>query len=322
MSTYRVVVTDQVFPTVDLERELLTGIDAELIVAEGDRDQVLELARDADALLNTYLPIDADFIAQLGDRCRIVARYGIGVDNIDLDAARDAGIAVTNVPDYSVEEVAAHTLTLLLMLLRRVPDGLATLREGEWGIHRVRPLTRLSEVTVGLIGYGRIARQLARSLRALDMHLVVFDPYLPEGMRGVEPNGTRFVDTLDELLEGVDAVSVHCPLTSETRGLIGREQLEKLPAHAVLVNTSRGPLVQLPALIDALQAGTIRAAGLDVVDPEPPEDPAALAQIPGLLVTPHVAFYSDEALQESQRKATTQVIKALSGEELDYQVNG
>lgn len=321
MSTYRVVVTDQVFPTVDLERELLAEIDAELVVAEGDRDQVLEVARGADALLNTYLSVDGDFLTEVGDNCKIVARYGIGVDNIDLEAARDAGVAVTNVPDYSVEEVAAHTLTLLLMLLRRVPDGLATIRDGEWGIARVRPLTRLSATTVGLIGYGRIARRLADSLRTLEMDLVVFDPYVPEEQRAAAGEGVRFVDDLDELLTSVDAVSVHCPLTPETRGIIGREQLEKLPDHAVLVNTSRGPLVDLPALIDALERGVIRAAGLDVTDPEPPEDPAALAEVPGLIVTPHVAFYSDEALQESQRKASTQVIKALRGEELDYQVN-
>lgn len=319
MSAHRVVVTDQVFPSVDLERELLGEIGAELTVASGSRDEVAEAARDADALLNTYLAVDAEFIGALRS-CKIIARYGIGVDNIDLDAARKAGIAVTNVPDYSVEEVAAHALALLLMQLRRLPEGLDTVRAGQWGIERVRPLPRLSELTVGLIGFGRIARRLARSLQALDMRCVVFDPYLPEDARAaLASEQVRFADDLDEVL-AADALSLHCPLTPETRGIIGREQLAKLPAHAVLVNTSRGPLVDIEALIEALESGAIRGAALDVVVPEPPDDPARLSEVPGLLVTPHMAFYSDAALRESQRKATAQVIKALTGEELDYRV--
>lgn len=319
MSTYRVVVTDQVFPTVDIEREMLAEIDAELVVAGGDREAVLSQAQGADALLNTYLPIDADFLSRL-KRCQVVARYGIGVDNIDLEAARSAGIAVTNVPDYSVDEVAAHTLTLLLMLLRRLPEGLETVRAGEWGIGRTRPIRRLSEVTVGLVGFGRIARRVARSLHALDVRCVVFDPFVSDEARAAADEHVSFVEELDELLSSVDAVSLHCPLTPQTRGLLGREQLERMPSHAVLLNTSRGPLVDLDALVAALESGTVRGAGLDVVDPEPPEDTERL-MVPGMLVTPHMAFYSEEALRESQRKATTQVVNTLTGRPLDYRVN-
>ena len=319
MSTYRVLVTDQVFPTVDLERELLAGIDAELVVASGTREEVIALAHDADALLNTYLAIDADFVAKL-PHCKIIARYGIGVDNVDLEAARAAGIAVTNVPDYSVGEVAAHTLALLLCLLRRLPEGFETVRAQEWNLDRIRPVRRLSGLSVGLVGFGRIARRVARSLLALDMRCVVFDPYLPADARTAIDEAVTFVDDLDELLSTVDAVSLHCPLTPGTRGLIGRDQLQRLPSHAVVVNTSRGPLVDLDALIQALETGAIRGAGLDVLDPEPPEDTRRL-QVPGLLVTPHMAYYSEEALQESQRKATTQVINGLTGRPLDYPVN-
>lgn len=319
MSSYRVVVTDQVFPTVDLERELLSGIGAELVVASGSREQVLAEAREADALLNTYLPIDADFVSQL-QRCKIVARYGIGVDNVDLEAARAAGIAVTNVPDYSVEEVAAHALALLLSLLRRLPEGAATVQGGEWNLDRIRPVRRLSELSVGLVGFGRIARRLARSLLALDMRCVVFDPYLPVDARPRDEQAVTFVDQLDDLLASVDALSLHCPLTPQTQGLIGREQLERLPSHAVVVNTSRGPLIDVNALIGALADGTIRGAGLDVVDTEPPDDYERFA-VAGLLVTPHMAYYSEEALRESQRKATMQVISALTGRPLDYPVN-
>lgn len=318
MSKFRVVVTDQVFPSTDLERDLLAGIDATLEVASGSADEVIRVAHDADALLNTYLPIDADFISRLS-RCKIIARYGIGVDNVDLEGAKAADIAVTNVPDYSVEEVAAHALALLLSLLRRLPEASGGVRDDEWNLDHVRPLRRLSTLRVGLVGYGRIARRLARSLRALDMDLVVFDPYLPRDARIAE-EGVTFLDDLEQLLSTVDAVSLHCPLTPETTGLIGRDELRHLPDHAVLVNTSRGPLVDLDAVVDGLRAGILRGAALDVLPHEPPEDPAAL-KVPGLIVTPHMAYYSEEALQESQRKAATQVIKALTGEPLDYQVN-
>jgi D-3-phosphoglycerate dehydrogenase len=319
MSSYRVVVTDQVFPSVDLEREMLAGIGAELVVVDGSVDDVLAAARGADALLNTYLPIDAAFVSQLG-KCKIVARYGIGVDNVDLAAAKAAGIAVTNVPDYSVEEVAAHALALLLAVLRRVPEGTSSVLAGEWNLDRVRPIRRLSELTVGLVGFGRIARRLQRSLAALDMRCVVFDPYLPPEVRAGAPDKVTFVETLDELLNAADAVSLHAPLTPQTRGLVGTAQLERLGSQGVLVNTSRGPLVDVPELLDALRGGVIRAAALDVVDIEPPTD-ATRFDVPGLLVTPHMAYYSEEALAESQRKATTQVIKALTGQPLDYQVN-
>jgi D-3-phosphoglycerate dehydrogenase len=319
MSRYRVVVTDQVFPSVDLEREMLAGIGAELVVADGSVDKVLAMAQDADALLNTYLPIDAAFVSQLR-QCKIIARYGIGVDNVDLAAAKAAGIAVTNVPDYSVEEVAAHALALLLAVLRRVPEGVSTVHAGQWNLDRVRPIRRLSELTVGLVGFGRIARRFQRSLAALDMRCVVFDPYLPPEVRATAADQVTFVDTLDQLLDAADVVSLHAPLTPQTRGLIGAAQLARLGPQGVLINTSRGPLVDMPALLEALRGGVIRAAGLDVVDVEPPTDPTRF-DVPGLLVTPHMAYYSEEAITESQRKATTQVINALTGRPLDYQVN-
>lgn len=312
MSGPRVVITDQVFPDVDLERQLLAGVGAELSVASGDREQVLHAAADADALLNTYLGIDADFISRL-ERCRVIARYGIGIDNIDLDAARAAGIVVTNVPDYAVEEVAAHTLALLLSLLRRLPEGDVHVRAGGWGIAPLRPIARLSELTVGLVGYGRIARRLADSLRGLDMAVLVHDPYAEVVADGVEAVG------FDELLERADAVSLHAPLTPATRGLIGQEQLARMRPNAVLVNTSRGPLVKLDDLLEALRTGVIRGAGLDVFDPEPPPS-ADFANVPGLLLSPHAAFYSESSIRESQRKAATQILKVLQGQRPDYPV--
>ena len=313
MATYKVVVSDQVFPSVDLERSLLADIDAELVVAGGDVDAVLAVAANADAILNTYLPWDATALSRL-DRCRIIARYGIGVDNIDLKAAAEAGIVVTNVPDYSVEEVATHALALILSTLRKVGSADASVRSGTWSIDNFRPIHRLSTLTVGLVGYGRIARRIAAPLEALGADIVAHDPYLQPA-----PGMPPLLD-LPDLLATADIVSLHLPLTEETRGLIGEEQLSAMKRGAILVNTSRGPLVDFDALVAALRDGRLSGAGLDVFDVEP-LDAARVEGVPNLTMTPHMAYYSEEALEESQRKATTQVIKVLTGGQPEYKVN-
>jgi len=313
MTKYKVVVSDQVFPSVDVERGLLADIDAELVVASGDVDSVLGIASDADAILNTYLPWSADSIARLS-RCKIIARYGIGFDNVDLKAAADAGIVVTNVPDYSVEEVATHALALILASLRKVVVADGSVRSGTWSIDNFRPIRRLSTLTVGLVGYGRIARRIAAPLAALGADIIAHDPYLQPG-----PDLPPLLE-LETVLSRSDIVSLHLPLTDETRGIIGTEALARMKPGAILVNTSRGPLVDLDALGDALRKGTIGAAGLDVFDVEP-LDASRVEGVPNLIVTPHMAYYSEEALAESQRKAATQVIKVLTGERPDYQVN-
>ena len=313
MTKYKVVVSDQVFPTVDVERELLSQVDAELSVASGDVESVLATAADADAILNTYLPWTADSIARL-ERCRIIARYGIGFDNVDLKAAAEAGIVVTNVPDYSVEEVATHALALILAALRKVTVANDSVRAGTWSIDNFRPIRRLSTLTVGLVGYGRIARRIAAPLEALGARIIAHDPYLQPGA-DLPP----LLD-LDALLVESDIVSLHLPLTEETRGVIGVAALERMKPGAILVNTSRGPLVDLDALTAALSEGRLGAAGLDVFDVEP-LDATRIINVPNLIVTPHMAYYSEEALEESQRKAATQVIKVLTGEQPDYQVN-
>jgi D-3-phosphoglycerate dehydrogenase len=310
---FKVVVSDQVFPSVEIERTLLADIGADLVVATGDVDEVLEVASDADAILNTYLPWSAVSIGRLS-RCRIIARYGIGVDNVDLAAAREAGIVVTNVPDYSVEEVATHGLALILASVRKIVAADRSVRAGQWSVDQFRPIHRLSTLTVGLVGYGRIGRRIAAPLEALGVTIIAHDPYLTPG-----PDLPPLM-TLDELLERADVISLHLPLTDETRGIIGEARLGKVKPGAVLVNTSRGPLVDLSALGDALRAGRLAAAALDVFESEP-VDPARIADIPNLIATPHMAYYSEEALEESQRKAATQVIKVLTGQEPDYQVN-
>jgi D-3-phosphoglycerate dehydrogenase / 2-oxoglutarate reductase len=297
------------------ERAVLAEAGATLTVASGSRGEVLALASTADALLTTYFPLGPDDLQRL-TRCRVIARYGIGVDNIDLAAAAAMGITVTNVPDYCIEEVAAHTVALLLAVQRRLPDGHQQVLSGHWGagaLRPLRPMLRPSETTVGLIGFGRIARRVARVLRAMDMTVLAHDPFI-----GADTGDVETVP-LTELLTRSDAVSLHCPLTPQTRGLIGADALRLMKPGAVLVNTSRGALVHLGSVTSALRDGRLRAAALDVLEQEPPE-PALIADVPGLLVTPHVAYYSEASLRESQRKAATQVVKCLTGQPPDYPV--
>ncbi|MDP3984760.1 MAG: C-terminal binding protein [Acidimicrobiia bacterium] len=313
MSRFKVLVTDQVFPTLDIERELLGAIDAEILVGDGSIEQATQLGVEADALLNTYLPVTPALISRLG-RCRIIARYGIGVDNVDLAAAKEAGIIVTNVPDYSVEEVAAHAAAMMLSLLRKLPQADSHFRGGGWGIEALRPIQRISELTFGLIGFGRIARRLAASIEVLGAKLIVHDPYVSAGP-GIPP-----LVSLSELAAGADVISVHSPLTAETEGMINASFIDRMRRGAFLVNTSRGKLVVLDDVLAALRSGKLGGAGLDVFDVEP-MDPSRIKGVPNLVLSPHMAYYSEQSLAESQQKAATQIVKVLTGGDPDYRVN-
>ena len=311
MSKYKVVVSDQVFPSVEVERELLGEIDAELTVATGDVESVLPRRRCRRH--PQYLPaLDSRSIARL-DKCRIIARYGIGFDNIDLNAAADAGIVVTNVPDYSVEEVATHALALILASLRKVVIADESVRSGPWSIDNFRPIRRLSTLTVGLVGYGRIARRIAAPLEALGAEVIAHDPYLQPG-----PDLPPLLE-LDTVLARADIVSLHLPLTEETRGIIGTDAMARMSPTAILINTSRGPLVDLDALTTALREGTsggrarclrCRAARCRSGRrrAQPHRHPAH-----GLLLRGGAGRVAEEGRY--------QVIKVLTGEKPDYQVN-
>lgn len=312
MDQFKVVLTDQVFPDTEVEQALFATAGGTFEVATGDREAVLAAAADADAVLTTYFSLSRDDIARL-ERCKIIARYGIGVDNVDVAAAAERGIIVTNVPDYCVEEVGTHALAMVLSLLRKLPAGHADVLAGGWGVGNLRPMLRPSEAVLGLVGYGRIARHLAMGARALGMTILVHDPYLPSA-----PDDAELVE-LDDLLRRSDAVSLHAPLTDGTRGMIGAAQLATMKPTAVLVNTSRGPLVKLADLVEALREGRLAGAGLDVFETEPP-DVSLLQGVPNLIATPHSAFYSEAATKESQQKAATQIVKAVRGEPVDYPV--
>jgi D-3-phosphoglycerate dehydrogenase / 2-oxoglutarate reductase len=317
MSRPRVVITDSVFGSTDPEREVLGDLaDLELAPAADERS-LLQAAAEADALLNCYAKLTPDLIRSL-KRCRIIARYGIGVDTVSLSAASDAGIMVTNVPDYCIDEVSDHALALLLNLARGIGRASLASRSGEWDIGVVQPLYRLRGRTLAILGFGRIGRAVAEKARPFGLRVVAFDQYVPhDAIRaaGVEPF------SFQEALEQADLVSIHVPLTDETRHLISSQALSWMKPGTIIVNTSRGPVIDTAALVSALESGHLAGAGLDVVDPEPPPAEHELRQMPNVLLTPHIAFYSEEAQRELQRRAAEEVARVLRGEQPRSLVN-
>jgi D-3-phosphoglycerate dehydrogenase len=314
-----VAVTDHVFPDLDQERALLgaAGHELRFVRNASTVDEVREVVAGADAVLNCYAPMPAAVIRNL-EGCVVIARYGIGIDTIDLDVATELGIVVTNVPDYCIDEVSDHALALILSLARGVTLLDRRVRAGSWTPSDARPLHRLRGRTLGLVGFGRIARALAAKAAGLGYRIVTADPFVPDDAireAGAEPR------SLDELLADSDVISIHAPLTPESTHLIGASQFARMKSGAILVNTSRGPLVDLDALRDALASGTLGGAGLDVLESEPPAADDPLLHRDDVIVTPHAAFYSEESLAELQRKAAEQVVDALAGRVPPYAVN-
>jgi len=305
-----VVITDHVFPSLEIEQELLGAIGATVVSLQARSEvDLLDAVTDADALLVCYAPV-TDRVIRRMTRCRIIARYGIGVDNVDLGAATAKGIVVTNVPDYCVDEVSDHALALLLACARRIPALAGRVRSGRWDARDAAPMHRLRGQTLGLVGFGKIPRRLADKARALGLEVIAFDPYVAGDemeARGVQKT------SLPGLLARSDFVSVHAPLAPETQGMIAEAELRAMKRSAYLINTARGPLVLESALLRALEEEWIAGAALDVLQHEPPAADHPLQRFANVILTPHVAFYSEESVQELQRKAAEEVVRALSG---------
>ncbi len=307
---YKVVITDMIFPSLDPEREVLQDI-AELVIAPGTGAEALVgAARDADALINTYAKLPGDVLQAL-PKCRIVARTGIGVDTVDLPVATALGILVTNVPDYCIDEVSDHALALILSLTRKVVGCTAAAKAGSWAVKDAVPIARHRGRTLGLVGFGKIPRALAPKAQAIGFQVLASDPYVPAAEGAAL--GVRMVD-FETLLRESDVVSVHAPLTDETKGLFGDREFGRMKQGSFLVNTSRGPLVQEAALVRALQGGRLAGAGLDVLEVEPPAPENPLLRMPNVALTPHIGFYSEQSLIELQTKAAQEVRRALTGE--------
>ncbi|MFN2185422.1 MAG: C-terminal binding protein [Anaerolineae bacterium] len=311
MSRPLVVVTDTVFPSLEPTEQVLAAVDAEVtLVSEPTAEAILKAARTADGLVVTYAKVTADIINGL-ERCRVISRTGIGVDNVDLEAATAKGIVVTRVPDYCIDEVSDHALGLLFALARKIPLANSAVHAGQWSVGLVNPLHRLRGQTLGLVGFGQIPRALAPKAQALGLSVIAYDPYVSE--EAMAADGVKQVD-LEQLLAESDHISVHAPLTPETRHMFNREAFQKMKPGAVLINTARGPLVDEDALVDALEAGELAGAALDVLEHEPPAAGSRLLGRTDVILTPHTGFYSEESMIDLQTKAAEEVRRVLQGE--------
>lgn len=313
-----VAVTDSVFPSLDPSKRVLAELNAQVRLADAPTpDAILAVAREADGMLVTYAHITADIIAQL-ERCQIIARFGIGVDNVDIAAATQAGIVVTRVPDYCIDEVSDHALTLLLALARKITVANRQVQAGQWKMQELVPIHRLRGRTLGLVGFGRIPQALAPKAQALGLDVITFDPYISDEV-AAERDVRRV--TFDELLQTADYVSIHAPLTEETHAMFDADAFAQMKPDALLINTARGPLVDEQALVDALDTGHLGGAALDVVPHEPLPADSPLLGRDNVILTPHVGFYSEESLSELQTKAAEEVARVLSGRAPRYPVN-
>ena len=313
----KVIIIDHTFSDLEIEREILAAVDAEVVHSPAKNpEEVIKVANDADALLIIDTQITMAVFEQLSD-LKVIGKVGIGVDSVDLDAATEHGVKVVNVPDYCIEEVSTHALSLFLAAVRKIPSMDRSVKNGAWDWQRSQPIHRLAGNTFGFVAFGKIAQGLAKKLQGFDLELVAYDPYLDE--TDLAEYGVSKVE-FEELLETADAISIHAPLTEKTRGLFDAATFERMKDHAVLVNTSRGPIIDENALYDALTCDEIAAVGLDVMVEEPPGD-SPLFDLDAVTLTPHAGWYSETAKRELRQTVAESVATALRGEEPKDLVN-
>ena len=315
-----IVVTDYTFPSLEIEQELIQSQGFELVGGQCKTvETLIPLVAGADAVITQFAPINAQVIAAM-EKARVIVRYGIGVDNVDLEAARLKGIPVCNVPDYCIDEVADHTLAFILAVTRQVLPNTLLIREGKWGL--ATPLSNLRTMrdqTVGVVGFGRIGREVAARVRAFKSHTLVFDPMVaPDVIRaaGCEPA------SLEELLAASDIVTLHCPSTAQTKKLLNPQSIARMKPGSVVINLARGDLIDTSALVNALESGHIAAAALDVCDPEPIPADSPLRSLPQVITASHIASASPKAVKTLRETAAKLAVAALKGEKLPNIVNG
>jgi D-3-phosphoglycerate dehydrogenase len=311
---FKVVITDFGSPENQIEHDELmsSGLDIELVRLNARTpEELLPQVQDADALIVQWVQITRDLIGQM-QRCKVISRYGIGVDMVDLVAAGQAGIPVCNTPDYCIEEVSVHTIGFLLMLNRHLMTQHAFVRNGDWGSGKPPSAApqRLSSQTLGVVGMGNIGRAVVEKARCLGLRVIAYDPYLSS--EHITAAGASAV-ALDDLLAEADYVSLHPPLTDETRAMISGPQFARMKPSAYLINMARGPIVDQPALYHALTTGQIAGAALDVLSKEPPDPNDPLLRLDNVIFTPHTSSWSAESSVQLRRSTARNVIDVFQG---------
>ena len=308
----KAIITDHGFPTAELQHQVIES--AGFILEEihpicKTEDDIIRTCGDADVLLVQWAPVTRRVLEAL-PKTRCIVRYGVGVNNFDLDAAKDLGVVAANVPDFCVDEVADHALSMMLSLCRRIPQDHHQIVHGGWGVNPFRPIAAISDLTLGLVSFGKISRNLARKAAAIGFTVKAYDPFL--GDDAFVKAGVSRMD-LPELLKTCDVVSLHCPLVPETKYLINSETLALMKPGAILINTSRGPVVKEADLITALQAGKLSGAGLDVFEEEPLPASSPLLGLNNVILTSHAASVSEKAVEILQVKAAEAARDFLQG---------
>ena len=321
MSEFKVLITDYVWPTTEPEEAVLREeADAEAVVAPDGREETLiSLAGDVDAIMTCFAQVTPN-VLRAAPNCAAVGRFGVGVDNIAVDTATELGMAVTYVPDYCVDEVSDHVMALLLAFNRRIVLFDNSVRNEGWGsVPLTMRMMRLRGKTLGVIGFGRIGQAVAQKALAFGFRVLAFDPYMTAEQCALR--GARKVEDMDAVLRESDFVTLHSPLNEETRGLIGARELDMMKSEAFLINCARGPLIDESALYDALTGGGIAGAGLDVMEDNHPPSDHPLLGLDNNIITPHVAFFSQEATLELEQRAAREVAYVLTGRMPDNLVN-
>jgi D-3-phosphoglycerate dehydrogenase len=313
----QVAITDFSFPNLEVEQGILEA--AGFQVVSGQCKTLIPIVRDADAVITQFAPIKADVIAAM-QKAKVIVRYGIGVDNVDLDAARQRGIPVCNVPDYCIDEVADHTLAFILGATRQVVANTNHVRAGNWGIpFGLDQMKTLRDQTVGIVGFGRIGREVVARLAPFKCRRLVFDPVVPAD--AIRAAGCEPADLATIIAES-DILTLHCPSTAQTRRLVNKSSIAQMKRGSILINLARGDLVETDALVEALQSGQLGAAAIDVCDPEPIPAGHPLRQLPNVIVASHIASASVKAVRTLRETAAGLAAKALRGEKLPNVVNG
>lgn len=319
MDQFKVVILDDRYDSYNEEQAVLaeTGAAVEICWPSSE-DIALEVLRDADAVICNLYPMTAALIRSM-DKCRVISRYGVGYDNVDIKAASEKGIMVCNVPDYAMEDASDHAIALLYNCTRKISYRDRKIREGGWNLHKDQPCFRMAGRTLGVVGYGRIGSTLVRKISGLGFsRILVADPRADEKI--IRSAGAEKID-FNELLGVSDYLSIHCPLKGETVDLFDKRAFGMMKDGAILINTARGPIVNEEALCDALSSGKIAAAGLDVYKDDPLGADSPLRAFETVTLTDHAAWYSEESIVELKTKAARNVFQVLTGEEPDYRVN-
>ncbi|UYY96643.1 C-terminal binding protein [Peribacillus frigoritolerans] len=315
--TFKILLTDYEFEHLKYEEEIFqkSGLDINFIKAQcKTEEEVMEHAKEVDAILNQYAPISRRVIESF-ENTKIISRYGVGVNTIDLDAAKEKGITVANVPDYGMEEVSNHALALLLSSARKVALLNKEVKKGNWDFKVCVPIHRFDKQTVGVLGFGRIPRRFIEKVKPLGFKTAAYDPFVSAAdMAAV---GVQKMD-LDEIISEADYLSIHVPLIDDTYHLINEERLKHMKSNAVIINTARGPIIDEKALSNALEKGIIAGAALDVTENEPVSIDSPLLTMDNVIITPHSAWYSEEAMVELRQKAARNIVQVLKGEKTPY----